>query len=371
MIEGPVGTPAPQPGDLVRAVSREGEFRGYGLWNPRSQIALRLLTRQPDPPGATFWKSRLESATALRTKLLALDKTTNAYRLVHAEADGLSGFIVDRLDDVLSIECFSLGIYERVEALVSILQSIVPTKHFRVQVDERVALAEDFQARPFNSPALPPALSINEHGVRYRVRFEGGHKTGFFCDQRDNRRRLADLCADRTVLDVCCYTGGFALNAKIRGAAREVTGVDLDEQALALARENANLNQTRIVFTHGDAFSYLRQMATNGRRFGAVVLDPPKLIVSRDDVSMGKRKYFDLNVLAMNVTEPGGVLLTCSCSGLMSAADFLPLVRAAARQAGKTARVLQVAGAAPDHPVALDVAETEYLKCVWLQMGDE
>ncbi len=170
-------------------------------------------------------------------------------------------------------------------------------------------------------------MTVVEHGIRYRIHFEEGHKTGFFCDQRDNRREIARFCADRTVLDLCCYTGGFGLNALIRGQAREVTCVDLDEKAVALARENGNANQVRLEVVHADAFGYARQMAVNGKTFGVVVLDPPKLIPDRDEIAPGKRKYFDLNVLAMKLVEPGGLLVTCSCSGLLDSAEFLALAR--------------------------------------------
>ena len=149
-----------------------------------------------------------------------------------------------------------------------------------------------------------------------------------------------------------------------------MTCVDLDEKAIALARENANANQVRATFVHADGFGYLRQMGANDRAFGVVVLDPPKLIPSRLDVAPGKRKYFDLNVLAMNVVEPGGLLLTCSCSGLLPLDEFLSLLRAAARRAGRTAQVLAVTGAGPDHPVSLDALEGTYLKAVWLRIGD-
>jgi 23S rRNA (cytosine1962-C5)-methyltransferase len=237
-------------------------------------------------------------------------------------------------------------------------------------VDERIALAEDFPGRPVASPGLPPRVTIQEHGVRFRVHFAGSHKTGFFCDQRDNRRDLARFCRDRTVLDVCSYTGGFGLHALVRGGARDVTGVDLDEKALALARENAHANQVRLSLVHADAFGYLRQMGVNGRSFGIIVLDPPKLIPGRLDIAAGKRKYFDLNVLALKLVEPGGLLLTCSCSGLLSAEEFLVLLRAAARQAGRAAQVLAVTGAAPDHPIGLDALEGAYLKAVWLRVGD-
>ena len=175
-------------------------------------------------------------------------------------------------------------------------------------------------------------MTIHEHGVRYRIHFEEGHKTGFFCDQRDNRRDLARFCADRSVLDLCCYTGGFGLNALLRGRAREVTCVDLDENAVALARENGNANSVRLSVVHADAFGYMRQMALNQRTYGVVVLDPPKLIADRDEVSAGKRKYFDLNVLGMSLVEPGGLLLDLLVLGIAGGAGFSgPLARRGAK----------------------------------------
>jgi 23S rRNA (cytosine1962-C5)-methyltransferase len=370
MVAGVARGPRPRDGDLVRVVDRDERPIGFGLWNGRSQIALRMVAWGTEPPGAEHWGAKLADAVDLRRGVLALDEVSDAYRLVHAEGDGLSGLIVDRFADVLSVECFSLGMYQRIGPIAGVLAPLAGTAHLRVHVDERIALAEDFPGRPVASPGAPASVAIREHGIRYRVKFEGGHKTGFFCDQRDNRRDLARWCADRSVLDVCCYTGGFALNALIRGRAREVTAVDLDEKAIAVARENANLNQVRLGLVHADAFGYLRQMAANGRDYGVVVLDPPKLIPTRAEVSLGKRKYFDLNVLAMGLVEPGGLLLTCSCSGLLPAEEFLYLLKAAARKAGRSARVLAVTGASADHPVGLDALEGAYLKAAWLRMGD-
>ncbi len=370
MVEGPVGAAAPNPGDLVRVLDRDGRHLGFALWNGRSQISLRFLSRQEIPPGPDFWSRRIAEAVGLRRDVLRLDQQTDAYRIVHAEGDGLSGLVVDRFADVLSVEVFSLGMYQRIGPILSLLAGQLETAHFRVGVDERVARQEDFTGRPLASPQLPPRVTIVEHGIRYRIHFEQAHKTGFFCDQRDNRRDLAQFCADRTVLDLCCYTGGFGLNALIRGRAREVTGVDLDEKAVALARENAHANQVRLDLVHADAFGYLRQMGLNGRCYGVIVLDPPKLIADRDEIAAGKRKYFDLNVLAMKRVEPGGLLVTCSCSGLLSAPDFLGLLRAAARTAERPAQLLWLAGAAADHPVALEAPEGAYLKVAWLRLGD-
>lgn len=370
MTIGPVGMPRARDGDLVKVMDRDGLPIGYALWNGRSQIALRILTTAIDVPGPEFWESRIDDAIRLRRDFLDLDTETDAYRVLHAEGDGLSGLIVDRFADVLSVEIFSLGMYQRIGPILELLSEKLGTKHFRVHVDERIAMAEDFPGSPIASPKLPPRVTIREGDVRYRVKFEGGHKTGFFCDQRDNRRNLAKFCKDRDVLDLCCYTGGFGLNALIRGKAREVTCIDLDEKAIATAKDNANLNQVKPNFVHADAFGYMRQMGVNGREYGVVVLDPPKLIPGRLDISAGKRKYFDLNVLAMKIVEPGGTLLTCSCSGLLPPEEFLILLRAAARQAGRSARVLAVTGASSDHPVGLDALEGAYLKAVWLQIGE-
>ncbi len=302
--------------------------------------------------------------------MLRLEGETSAYRVVHAEADGLTGLIVDKFDDVLSVEVFSLGIYQRIGPILAILGDRLGTKHFRVNVDERIALAEDFPGRPVSSQKLPPRVTIEENGVRYRVQFEGSHKTGFFCDQRDNRKRLATFTEGRSVLDACCYTGGFGITALKKGGAAEATCVDLDEKAIALARENANANQVRPTLVHSDAFGYFRQMSTNGREYGVVVLDPPKLIPGRLDIAEGKRKYFDMNFLALRVVEPGGVLLTCSCSGLLPPEEFLILLRAGARKAGRSVQVLGVSGAAPDHPVGLEALEGAYLKAVWLRVNE-
>jgi 23S rRNA (cytosine1962-C5)-methyltransferase len=370
MVVGPVGPVRPADGDLVRVVDRDHLPLGFGFWNSRSQITLRLLTPGIEPPGVEFWRERITRAVGLRREVLDLDATTTAYRVVHAEGDGLSGLVVDRYDDVLSVEIFSLGMYQRIGPILELLGEAVGTKHFRVHVDERIALAEDFSGRPLASPQLPPRVTVVENGVRFRVHFEGGHKTGFFCDQRENRLNLARFCQDRSVLDVCCYTGGFGLYALVKGRARDVTCIDLDEKAVALARENANANQVRPSFVHADAFGYMRQMNANARAFGVLVLDPPKLIPGRLDIAAGKRKYFDLNVLAMGLVEPGGLLLTCSCSGLLPPEEFLYLLRAAARKAGRVAQMLAVSGAGPDHPVGLDALQGAYLKAVWLRMGD-
>jgi 23S rRNA (cytosine1962-C5)-methyltransferase len=369
MVAGPVGAAVPNPGDLVRVIDRDGQHLGFALWNGRSQISLRLISRHESPPGQEFWEQRVDRAVELRSGILGLDRLTDAYRVIHAEGDGLSGLVVDRFHDVLSVQVLSLGMYQRIGPILSLCAARLGTAHFRVAVDPEIALKEHFPGRPLATPNLPPRITVHEHGIRYRIHFDQGHKTGFFCDQRDSRAELAQFCGDRTVLDLCCYTGGFGLNALIRGSAREVTCVDLDESAVALARENGNANSVRLNAIHADAFGYMRQMALNNRSYGVIVLDPPKLIRDRAEIAAGKRKYFDLNVLALKLVEPGGLLVSCSCSGLLDVSEFLVLLRAAARGAERQVQLLAITGAAADHPIALDALEGAYLKVAWLRVG--
>ncbi len=357
-----------RPGDCVTVIDKHDAVFGHALYNPRSQIALRMLNFDATPVDEAFWRRRIAHATALRRDLLRLGETTDAYRLMHAEGDGLSGLIVDRYGEVLSVEIFSLGMWRRIEELLPMLHEAAGTSQHRVQVDERVQQQEGFAADVLRSEGLRESVNITEHGVRFRVDFAAGHKTGFFCDQRENRKRLAGLAGDADVLDVCCYSGGFGIYAMALGGAREVTCVDLDEAAIEMAKRNANLNQARVNTVHADAFGYMRQMQTNGRRYGVVVLDPPKLIFGRRDSGEGRGKYMDLNRLAAGLVAPGGLLLTCSCSGALERDAFTNLAVNAVQQAGRACQVLDVSGPGLDHPVAPRCPESAYLKAVWLRL---
>ncbi len=353
-------------GDLVRLKLENGDHFGYGLFNPRAEIAVRLLTQDAEPPREEWWAARLADAVSLRRDVLQLTGKDAACRLVHAEGDGLPGFVADQFGDVLSIEVFSLAAFQRVDALASMLQEMGGARHIAIRCAPQSLEHEGFHTDPFGSPGLPNSVIVEEFGTRFRVHLSG-HKTGFFCDQRDNRRKLADLCGDRTVLDACCYSGGFAVQARTLGGAADVTGVDLDEDAIAAARENARLNRQQIRFVHADAFAYLRDMLRNGRTYNIVVLDPPKFIRSRQEMEDGRQKYFDLNRLAMQLVSPGGWLLTCTCSGLLGVREFQQTV-ASAVPPGRSARILDRTGANPDHPIAANCLETEYLQALWLRV---
>ena len=324
-----------RPGDLAAVYVDRGAVFAYGLFNPRAEISVRLVRWGTSPPDEAFWTGQLAQAAALRRDLLGLDAQTDAYRLVHSEGDGLSGIVIDRFGDVLSAEAFSLGMFQRGADLLERLGAIVGTRSWILRAGPASFDQEAFEAPTLRSEHAPPSVTVHEYGTRFRVQFEESHKTGFFCDQRENRRRLATYCAGKTVLDLCCYTGGFAVQAKKLGNAAEVTGVELDEAPLQLARENANLNQVRVNFVQSDAFAYMRDMLRNGRQYDVVVLDPPKLIRTRDELEDGRRKHFDLNCLAMRLVRPGGLFLSCSCSGLLDDAEFMKLLHSASRQAGE------------------------------------
>ena len=382
-----------EPGDLVRVRTSRGEHFGYGIYNPRAEITLRMMSYEESPPTAEFWRDLLRRAVSLRRDMLKLDEVTDAYRVIYGEADGLPGIVVDRYGDILSAEVYSLGMWQRAEALLQELAPLLGTTQWLIQTPPQTHGQEGFLAEPVRSPGLPSQTVIQEFGTKFRVDFGTGHKTGFFCDQRDNRRQLASFCAGQNVLDLCCYTGGFAIQAKRLGQAAQVTAVDLDEQAIAVAKANAKLNQVTLQLVHADVFGWMRDMLRNGRQFDVVVLDPPKLIRSRVEIDEGTKKHYDLNRLAVQLVKPGGLLLTCSCAGLLEEAEFLRQIHNAARHVdrnvesmptagdesatsqpafrsnpGRTLQILARTAASADHPTVAHCPETDYLKAVWLRV---
>jgi 23S rRNA (cytosine1962-C5)-methyltransferase len=361
-------SPDARPGDLVTVYDTSARLFGAGLWNPGARVPLRVIHHGDQPVDEGVLDRLLERAIDLRLKDLSLSQQADAFRVVHSDGDSLSGLVIDKLGDVLSVQVHSLGMAQRLSRWLPGLHERLGTRRVVVEVDDFVARLEGIQPRALPSDQVR-SVRITEHGVRYEVDFEKGHKTGFFCDQRENRRRFADFTKGRRVLDLCCYTGGFALAAKLLGHAEAVTGVDLDEAAIAQAKRNANLNQTRIDWVHCDAYSFARQMRKNGEQFDVVVLDPPKLIFSRDDEVEGMVRYEDLNSLGVVVTRPGGVLVTCSCSGLLGAEDFERMTIRAAHRVGRRLQFLDRTGAAPDHPVMSNCPESRYLKVLWARVA--
>lgn len=356
----------PKPGSIVDIVDNTGKWVGRGFYNGHSRIALRVLTEDADEAvDEAFFARRIADAVALRRQALRLDETTDAWRVVHSEGDGLSGLVVDRYGDLLVVEFFSAGAFRYREWVYAALREQFPGCRFYSFAEEHVQKQESFD---FRAPPAPEPSLITEHGLKFRASPGSGHKTGFFADQRDNREFLARFTAGKRVLDICCNSGGFAIYAKARGGAGEVIGIDLDEEILEVAEKNARLNDAKIKFVQADLFHYLRDAHQRGEQFDVVVLDPAKLTRDREQVIPALKKYNDMNKLAMQVVSPGGILLTCSCTGLVSEEEFLDMIRRAAFYSGRTVQVLKVAGAGGDHPFMAHVKESRYLKAVFCRV---
>lgn len=331
-----------EAGAIVDVVDRTGVNIGCGFYNPKSEIALRML----GPAEEGLIERRLREAVAFRASL-GID--ADAWRVCHSEGDGLSGLVVDRYAGIHSVEIFSLGMLKQ----IGVVRKFFP--NLFVQADERTQKLEGFQL-PAEKP--PEGVVIREHGVQFRVDFARGHKTGFFCDQRENRKAVADLARGKDILDLCCYTGGFAIAAAKAGA-RRIVGVDMDEEALETARQNERLNRVKVDFFHQDIFNYLKQCR---ERFDVVVLDPPKMARDREELPQARRGYRDMNALAARVVRPGGILVSCSCTGLVGEEEFVRIVQQASE---RELRTFRIAGAGPDHPVSNLYPEGRYLKVVY------
>lgn len=366
MIRG--ASPDAAAGSLVAVYDKEGRPFGAGLYNPRARVPLRVLHHGDDPFGEDDLTGLLDRAIDLRHDVLRLPDHGDAYRVIHSDGDSLSGLIVDRYADVLSVSVHSLGIFQRLPKWLTHLHQRLGTRRVVVDVEDHIARIEGIRPRTLPSDEVK-SVKIRENGIRFEVDFTSGHKTGFFCDQRENRQALTQFTEGRKVLDLCCYTGGFSLSAKLPGKAAEVTGVDLDEKAIEQARRNANLNQVRVDWVHCDAFTWARQMQRNGTRWEVVVLDPPKLVMDREDTDGGRKKYEDLNILALSLVAPGGIFVTCSCSGLLDEFEFEQLVVKGAHRLGRRLQFLRKTGAAPDHPVRSNCPESRYLKALWTRVA--
>ena len=362
-------SPDARPGDWVNVYDKDGNLTGGGLFNPRAKIPLRVICHSSEPVTEAYFEEAIRRAVQLRRSILKLDAVSDAYRLINSDGDGLSGLTIDRYGEVLMCEVYSLGIAQRLPRWLPLLHELAGTRYARVHVDHDLGSLEGIKPSLFKetTAAAPMTVKIKEHGVRYEVDFAEGHKTGFFCDQRENRRLFARFTEGARVLDLCCYTAGFSLSAKVLGGAAEVTAVDLDEAAIAQGRRNTNLNQAKVKFVHADAFAYARQMQQNGEKWDVVILDPPKFIFTREEGGNweGRQKYEDLNLLAISLVKPGGIFATCSCSGLLSLEDFEQHVIKAAHRQNRRLQFFERTGPGGDHPVYSNCLESRYLKVLW------
>lgn len=361
-------------GTLVEVRDRDGNFVGRGIYNRKSQIALRLLTEEATQPlDMPYLERLLDRAVRFRRAELKLDAVTNAYRVVHSEGDGLSGLVVDRFAEFAVIELFSAGWFRQLKWLIPALAQRLDDATVLVRADRRVEELEGFRVRDFTAERLGAErlqTTVREHGLKFSVDLWHGHKTGFFCDQRPHRLRVRALAAGRRVLDGCCYSGGFALNAA-HGGATSVTAIDLDEKAVAVAVANAKLNRLTVDFHHADLYDFLRAASASRTHYDLIVLDPPKFAAGRKDVAAALKRYHDLNLLAFRVLDRRGTLVTCSCSGAVSDARFRGVIVDAARAAGVAMHIVEpaAADAGPDHPARSEFPEGRYLKVYTCERG--
>jgi 23S rRNA (cytosine1962-C5)-methyltransferase len=313
---------------------------------------------------------RLPDAVRLRRDIYRLDAVTDSYRVIHAEGDGLSGLIVDRFGDVLVVCFYAAGMWRMQHWVFDALLTQFPDAQIFAFGDDNAQKQEGFDCPPGRPPHGGKPVTITEHDAKFFVQIGGKHKTGFFCDQRDNRKRWGELIAatrSSSMLDLCCNSGGFAVYSGLNGAT-DITGVDLDEEAVDFATRNLRLNNVKAKVTQADIFPWLREAQEAGKRWDAVVLDPAKMTRSRDEVIDALKKYLDMNKLALGVVKPGGLFLTCSCTGVVSEEQFLDMLRRAAFYAGREVQVLEVRGAGPDHPWLAHVNESRYLKAVFCRV---
>lgn len=362
----------PQPGDAVKVLDDQGGFIAYGLFNPASQIRVRLYSFQQDVLLTDdFWRIKITAAINLRLQQLGFDLTPDtACRLINSEGDGLSGLTLDRYGDYLCLQFTSLALYHYRESILQTITGLLNPRGIFLRTEADILAEESLELKDGliygSAPASP--LLINENGVLFEVNIATGQKTGFYCDQRANRILLESFCAGKRVLDLCTYTGGFALHAA-KADALEVTAVDVSASALQLAQRNAQLNNfSNIEFIKADMFKYLDKCLNSDVRYDVIVLDPPKMTHSKGSVSSALKGYLQLNKAALSCLKPQGILFTCSCSGRIRREDFLQMLNHASVLADRQLRILEIKGADKDHPIISTCPESEYLKCVICQV---
>ncbi len=357
----------PASGDVVDVIASNGRFYARGLYNPASKIRVRILTFDDEPITEQFWRGRLAQAVRLRRRLVT---GTSAYRLVYGEADRLPGLVVDRYDEVLVMQALSSGMDCRKDLLADLLCQESGATRVYLRNDAKSRTLEGLpMERGFLRGSGATTVEIQEGPARFLIDIERGQKTGWFCDQRENRLVTAQFAVGAEVLEVFAHTGAFGIHAALAGA-KSVEGLDVSADALALARNHAVLNKVddRCVYRTADAFEEMRKLERAGRRYNLVLLDPPAFARSKQAVPRALAGYKDVNLLGMRLTRPEGFLATSSCSHHVTEQEFWTSIRLAARDAKRQVRLLEQRGQASDHPILAAMPETRYLKCFILQI---
>ena len=358
-----------QPGDIVTVFNGDKKFIGKGFINPRSQIAIRLMTRNEHVEiNADFFRHRIEAAWLYRKKI----GYTENCRLVFGEADGLPGLIIDKFGEHFVIQTLALGMDVWKQAIVSSLEEIFNSSRIFERNDVPVRELEGMvQQKGFLSAPFDTNIIIRENGLIFEADLANGQKTGYFLDQQDNRRAIRNIVKDADVLGAFCYTGSFEIHAGHYGA-RSVLGLDISENAIDLAQRNAKMNglEERVRFEMFNAFDLLKKWSRESRKFDVVMLDPPAFTKSRDSIDKAISGYKEINLRGMKLLRSGGFLVTSSCTNLVSPQVFLDTIRAAAKDSGKKLRQVVFQTQSPDHPIAWGLENTHYLKFLIAEVTD-
>jgi 23S rRNA (cytosine1962-C5)-methyltransferase len=359
----------PEDGGEVVVLASDGSFVARGLYNSRSQIRVRLYSwTEEEPLDTDFFRRRLAEAVAQRARMGLLDGERSACRLVFSEGDGLSGLVVDRYAGWLAVQLTSFALAKRMDVLLDALHAELAPRGVYLRTEKGILEEEGLELSDGLLRGEEPedVIPVDESGTTYLVDLRIGQKTGFFLDHRLNRARAASFAEGRRVADLFCYTGGFTLPL-LRGGASSVVGVDMSAPALELARKNLNANRLddgRGTFVRSDVFRWLESSADAGDRFDMIVLDPPRFARSGRGVAQALKGYAGLNELAVRCLVPGGILVTCSCTGRVSRDAFVSVLGAVEARTGRRIRILESRGQPADHPVSPTCPETEYLKCL-------
>ncbi|HUL43349.1 MAG TPA: class I SAM-dependent rRNA methyltransferase [Bacteroidota bacterium] len=353
-------TGEPGAGDVVHVKSHSGKLLGIGFFNPHSLIAVRILSTEEVEINFEFFRKRIENALLLRKKLYP---GGHAYRLVHGESDFLPGLVIDLYNEYCSIQTLSFGMDKRQTLICDVLESLLHPRGIVERNESNLRSLEGLELKKGILRGSADPVTLHEYGISYTIDLLEGQKTGFFLDQRENRKAIRRYVSGATVLDCFCNEGGFALNAGYAEAA-EVTGIDISEPTVVRAEENAKHNGLgdRVHFTTADAFDFLRSAVEARKRFNTIILDPPSFAKNKKSLTQAKRGYRELHILAFQLLSPGGILATASCSHHLLEETFLEIIDGSALSTNRTLRLLEWRGAAPDHPILPPMPETRYLK---------
>ncbi|MCX6120201.1 MAG: class I SAM-dependent rRNA methyltransferase [Ignavibacteriales bacterium] len=347
----------PEIGEVVELLRHDQKLLGLGFYHPHSLIAFRFLTSEPEEIGFSFFEKRIQQALALRQRLYPGAET---FRLAHGESDFLPGLIIDKYNEFISMQILSAGMDKQTDIICDVLETIFHPKAIVARNDVAIRSLEEL---PLEKKILRgnTGITIIDDGVKFEVDVLNGQKTGFFLDQRENRKAIHRYVIGGTVLDCFCNEGGFALHAASANAV-SVRGVDISESAITKAKVNARLNSAAVEFEIGDVSETIKLLGEKNKKFDMVILDPPSFTKSKKNIPAALRGYKDMNATAMRLINAGGFLVTASCSHHITEDGFLSTIEQAAVKAKRRVQLLEFAGAAPDHPVIPAMPETKYLK---------